>query len=919
MNKIFLWDGYALIYRAYFAFINNPRINSAGMNTSAIFGFTNTLLDILERHKPTHLCVLFDPPEEKSERGVIFDQYKANRQAMPEDLKSSIPYVKELLESFRIPYFIENGYEADDLIATLARRFAGDDTEVYIVSPDKDLSQLVSRHIYWYKPGRMGAPDEILDETGVCKKFEIETPRQVVDLLAMMGDSSDNIPGIPGVGEKTALKFLKEFGSLEQLLSNTDKLQGKIKEKVEAGRELALLSKKLATVIDDVPLQIKLEDLRVKELDKPRLKKLFDELEFRRLADRVFSGLTSSGTSIPATLFDINELHTDSEIKNIYNTPHHYQVISTLEDIEAWMLKILHYPCVSFDTETDRLESIDAQLVGISFSWATHQAVYIPIPEDKTKALLILERLKPLLSNSGITKVAHNLKFDLCVLRNYGIDISGPVEDTLLMHYIIDPESRHNLDALSYSLLKYQTDHIEELIGNKGPEQLSMRQVSVEKVAEYAGEDADITLQLRHKLLPLLKERGGEKVFSEIEIPLVPVLEDMERTGVRIDVDYLKELTDLLSSESLELEKKIYGEAGMEFNISSPRQLGEVLFDRLKLDEKAKRTGKTKQYATSEDVLEALSHKHPIVNLVLEYREIQKLKSTYIDALPVMINSRTGRIHTSFNQAVTATGRLSSQNPNLQNIPIRTERGQAIRKAFIASGPDFQLLSVDYSQVELRIIASMSGEENMIEAFISGQDIHASTAARLYSIPIEKVTKEMRSKAKMVNFGIIYGITPFGLAQRTGLSKSEAADIIQQYFKQYPRIKDFMDRQIAFARQHGFVETLYGRRRYIRDINSANPTVRGFAERMAINAPIQGTAADIIKLAMIRIYNSLNSQKFKTKLILQVHDELLLDGPAEEMDEVRNMVVREMKNASPFQVPAEVQAGCGLNWLDAHE
>lgn len=917
MNKVFLLDGYALLYRAYFAFIKNPRITSTGLNTSAIFGFTNTLLDLLEKHKPTHIAVLFDPPEEKSDRGVVYEQYKANRQAMPEDLRSSIPYVFRLLEAMRTPWFMMDKYEADDLIATLVKKLASPDTEVYIVSPDKDLAQLVRNGVFWYKPGRNGAPDEILDQEGVCKKFDIRHPAQVVDLLAMMGDSSDNIPGIPGVGEKTALKFLKEFGSLEGLLQNSHQLQGKMREKVEQGAELGRLSFQLATVLEDAPLDISLDQLKLQEPDKSHVKALFDELEFRRLTERVL-GEASQTVTFQPTLFGDGVLNPQNGLATLFSTQHHYKVITDEDALSTFVEKLLRQPVISFDTETDTLDSREARLVGISLSWKAHEAAYIPIPEESVKAGRILAILKPFFSSEKIRKVAHNLKFDLAALHNHGVEISPPVDDTMLMHYILDPEGRHGMDYLARAYLKYDPVPIESLIGKKGPAQVSMRQVPLEKIADYAAEDADVTFQLYENLAPRLEEKGGKKVYEEIEMPLVPVLEDMERTGVALDVDYLNQLSSDFEAEARALEQEIYHLAGVTFNIASPRQLGEVLFDRLKLNPEAKRTGKTKQYATGEDVLEGLAHKHPIVSKVLEYRELQKLKSTYADALPQLVNPHTGRLHTSFNQTVTATGRLSSNNPNLQNIPVRTARGQAIRKAIVASGHDYRLLSADYSQVELRIAASLSNEENMIQAFLQGHDIHADTAARLFRVPMDKVTKDMRSKAKMVNFGIIYGITPFGLAQRTGLSRSEAGDIIRQYFMQYPRIRDYIDNQIAFARTHGYVETLFGRRRYLRDINSANPTVRGFAERNAINAPLQGTAADVIKIAMIRIHNALREKGFRTRLVLQVHDELLLDGPESEMDTVEKLVVDLMQSACSLRVPLMAQAGRGRNWLEAH-
>ncbi|MCS6978668.1 MAG: DNA polymerase I [Flavobacteriales bacterium] len=919
MNKLFLLDGYALLYRSYYAFIKNPRITTKGLNTSAIFGFSNTLLDILEKQQPSHLAVLFDPPEEKSDRGLLFEQYKAHRDPMPEDLKSSIPYVFELLDAARIAWFMLDGFEADDLIATLVRKFSAPDTEIFIATLDKDLAQLVGAGVFWYKLGRMSAPDEILDAQAVCQKFDIEHPSRVVDLIALMGDTSDNIPGVPGIGEKTALKLLKEFGSLENILKNTHKLEGKLKEKIEQGKALAELSFLLATVKSDAPLQVSLEQMKIKEPDVPHLKELFQKLEFRQIAKRWLPMEDDvRSQTLQLSLFEEKGPTAPPLFSTSATTPHQYKIVGSSEELERFVEQLMNQKAVCLDTETDALNSQEAHLVGIAFSWKAHEAYFIPISESPSERQAQLEKLRPFFQAPQVRKVAHNLKFDMAVLRNHGLEMAPPWEDTLLMHYILDPEARHSMDFLAKALLNYEPIAIETLIGPKGPNQASMRQVPLEKLAEYAAEDADVTFQLWLALRGQLEEKGGVPVYEKIELPLVPVLEDMERTGVAVDTRYLASLSEDFTKEAHILEKEIFDLAGTSFNISSPKQLGEILFDRLKLDPKAKRTGKTKQYATSEDVLEGLAGRHPIVVKVLEYREIQKLKSTYVEALPEMVNPRTGRIHTSFNQTITATGRLSSNNPNLQNIPIRTPRGQAIRKAIVASRPDYRLLSVDYSQVELRIIASLSEEENMIRAFLEGQDIHAATAARLFGVPLEKVSKDMRSKAKMVNFGIIYGITPFGLAQRTGLSRTEAGAIIDQYFHQYPRIRTYMDRQIALAREKGYVETLFGRRRYLRDIHSANPTVRGFAERNAINAPIQGTAADIIKLAMIQVHQKLKEKKLKTQLVLQVHDELVLDGPESEMEEVQPLVQHLMETACSLRVPLATESGVGRNWLEAH-
>lgn len=924
-KKLFLLDGFALVYRAYFAFINNPRINSAGMNTSAIFGFTNTLLDIIQKRKPSHFAVVFDPREEKSVRSENFMEYKANRQEMPEDIRNSLPYIERMIDAFNVPLLVCEGYEADDVIGTLAQKAEKEGFQVYIMSPDKDLAQLVTDNIFWYRPGRMGNPDEILGVAEVCKKFDIENPLQVIDLLGLMGDAVDNIPGIHGVGEKTAQKFIKEYGSVEGLLANTDKLKGKMKEKVEAGAEMAILSKQLATVILDAPVEWDEVSLRVEAPDKEKVNALFAELEFRNLNKRVFGEDLSAGVkSSPAQsnsrqtgLFDEAPQEVEvSSFKTIADSGADYKALTQASEIET-LAKRMQEEDFCFDTETTSTETLDAEIVGLSVSFKAGEAFYVPFPAGKTEAKELLTHFKPALESKTRIKTGQNLKYDIGIMANYGVQVSAPLFDTMLAHYLIEPDMRHGMDFLAETYLHYSPVSIETLIGKKGKGQGNMRDVELEKITPYACEDADITIQLRAVLEPFLDETETRSVFETVEMPLIPVLSNMEREGVKVDIPVLSDLSKRFTQESAECEKAIFEAAGTEFNIASPKQLGEILFDRLKLDPKAKKT-KTGQYSTNEETLSKLAGKHPLIDHILTYRELQKLKGTYVDALPLLIHPRTGRIHTDFNQAVAATGRLSSTNPNLQNIPIRTEKGREIRSAFVPRNEEFTLLSADYSQVELRIIAALSGETNMIEAFRNKMDIHTATAARLYGIDTSEVSREQRSAAKTVNFGIIYGISAFGLSQRVNISRTEAAEIIESYFRSYPNIKKYMNDNVDLARENGYVKTITGRRRYLKDINSANFTVRGFAERNAINAPIQGSAADIIKMAMIAIFNEMNRRNMKSKMILQVHDELVFDCHLSEVDELKALVREKMENAVQLAVPLEVEMNTGKNWLEAH-
>lgn len=919
-KKLFLLDGMSLIYRAYFAFQQNPRITSYGLNASAMFGFTNTLLDVLNKQKPTHIAVVFDTSA-PTQRHIDFEAYKAHREEMPEDLKRSIPYINRIIEGFNIPVITLDGYEADDIIGTLALQAGELGFEVYMMTPDKDYAQLVRDNVFIYKPGRLGSPDEILGVKEVLQKWEIERVDQVIDILGLWGDAVDNIPGVPGVGEKTAKKLIAEYGSIENILEHTDELKGKMKEKFEENREQALMSKKLATIIIDVPVELHPEDLIFKEKDTEKLTEVFKELEFRNIMKRVFG--EENNQPVQASLFgEINQVSQPShelpvrDFKTIYNTRHKYTAIQTEEEIKALIAELDGAKEFCFDTETTGLVAFDADIVGMSFCIKPGEAWYVPCPQDFDEAAKLVGKFKGIFSSSKL-KIAQNLKYDLQVLGRYGLEIAPPFFDTMLAHYLVEPDMRHNMDALAEAYLNYQPVSIETLIGKKGKGQGSMAEVALDKITEYAAEDADITMQLKQKMETELANRQVEKVFTDIEIPLVPVLCSMEKEGVKIDTGFLEKYSKDLLKESEGIQQEIFKMAGGEFNIASPQQVGKILFDHLKLIDKPKKT-KTGQYQTDEETLTELAAEHEIVQRILDYRQIQKLKGTYVDALPQLVNPNTGRIHTSFNQAVAATGRLSSNNPNLQNIPIRTERGQEVRRAFVPRDNKHKLVSADYSQIELRVIAHVSKDEGMMEAFRSGLDIHTATAARVWGVPVEQVDKEMRRRAKTVNFGIIYGISAFGLSQRIGIPRAEAREIIDNYFAKFPGIKDYMDNTQEFARQHGYVETIMGRRRYIRDINSKNATVRGFAERNAINAPIQGSAADMIKMAMIDIHNWLRKSHLQTKMILQVHDELLFDVPLEEVKEVQPEIIRLMANAMPLDVPVLVEAGAGDNWLEAH-
>jgi len=940
-KKLFLLDAMALIYRAYFAFSNNHRINSKGQNTSAIFGFATTLLEVLKKQQPTHIAVVFDT-EAPTSRHEEFSDYKANRQEIPEDLAMAIPYVIKLVEAFNIPVLSSDGYEADDIIGTFAKQAEKKGFDTYMMTPDKDYGQLVDEHTFIFKPPRGGGNPEVMGVAEVCKRWDIERVDQVIDILGLMGDSVDNIPGVPGVGEKTAISLVKQFGSMENLYKNTDQLKGKLKEKVENNKELAFQSKRLATIIIDVPVKFDEKQLELKEPNKEALKELFAELEFRRLAEQVL-GEKSKQAEVPADLFsaptngnvkpasapqqqlfgnfDADEVETIDAPQTNYSTietvPHTYHIVDTPEKIKKLVAQLNKQKAICFDTETTGLDVNLAELVGMSFSFAAWEGYYIPIPSNYDDAHKIVNEFKAVLENEKIDKIGQNLKYDMAVMKWYDIEIKGKLFDTMIAHFLIQPDMRHNMDVMAENYLNYSPVSIETLIGKKGKDQLSMRDVPVEKISEYAAEDADITLQLKDKFEPLLKTSGVQKLFDEVEIPLIPVLASMEAEGVRLDKEALHDLSKALEKDVAIIESEIQEMAGTKFNVSSPKQVGEILFEVLKVMEKPPKT-KTGQYSTAEDVLSKIENKHPVIKKILDYRELVKLKNTYVDVLPEMVNPRTGRIHTSYNQVVAVTGRLSSDNPNLQNIPIRTERGREIRKAFIPRSEKFTLLSADYSQIELRIIAELAEDKGMIAAFKSGEDIHSTTASKVYGVDIKDVTGEMRRNAKMVNFGIIYGISAFGLAERLNISRTEAKGIIENYFKQYSNIKDYMDESIEKARKSGYVETILGRRRYLRDINSANATVRGYAERNAINAPIQGSAADMIKVAMINIHNDIVKKKFRSKMLLQVHDELVFDVFQEELDDVKKLVADRMKNALPLKIPVDVSIGSGKNWLEAH-
>ncbi|RMA66298.1 DNA polymerase I [Ulvibacter antarcticus] len=959
-KRLFLIDAYALIFRGYYALIKNPRINSKGMDTSAIMGFMNSFLDVIKRERPDHLAVCFDKGGSDA-RNEMYEAYKANRDETPNAIRLAIPYIEKILTAMHIPIMVKEGFEADDVIGTLAKKAEKEGYQTFMVTPDKDFAQLVSENIFMYRPV-FGGGYETWGIPEVRKKFEVTDPLQVIDFLGMMGDSSDNIPGLPGVGEKTAKKFLAEFGSMEGLLENTDKLKGKMKEKVEANKELGLLSKKLATIMLDVPVEFNAKDFEMSEPDVTEVTKIFEELEFRRLTDNFVKAFSIEAMAAPGTSHQppstnkgsnnslpLGEMSKgqrgqktisssagqgqfslfggDSEPsvatevyssrKTIETTEHFYQTVQAGIGRKLFLQNLLKQTSVCFDTETTGLNPLTAELVGIAFSWEAGKGFYLPCPDDREETQHLLEQLRPFFEDEKIEKIGQNLKYDIKVLAKYNVVVKGKLFDTMLAHYLINPDMRHNMDVLAETYLNYTPVSITELIGKKGKNQLSMRDIPIEKQTEYAVEDADVTLQLKEHFQNELGEANIQKLFDEIEIPLLRVLADMELEGINLDEAFLKKLSVELDKDILNLEKHIYEAAGEEFNIASPKQLGEILFDKLKLIDKPKKT-KTGQYSTAEDVLSYLAKDHKIIRDVLEYRGLAKLKSTYVDALPEQVESSTNRVHTDYMQTVAATGRLSSNNPNLQNIPIRTERGREVRKAFIPRDKDYVLLAADYSQIELRIIAALSEEENMIEAFKNGEDIHSSTAAKVFNISLEEVTREQRSNAKTVNFGIIYGVSAFGLSNQTDLSRSESKELIDTYYKTYPKLRNYMSEQVDFARDNGYVQTVLGRRRYLKDINGRNQVVRGAAERNAVNAPIQGSAADIIKIAMINIHKILSEGSFKTKMLLQVHDELVFDVYKPELEAMKTMIKSEMEKAYIMKVPLDVEIGVGDNWLEAH-
>ncbi|WP_417858207.1 DNA polymerase I [Xanthomarina gelatinilytica] len=947
-KRLFLVDAYALIFRGYYAFIKNPRINSKGLDTSAIMGFMNSLLDVIKRERPDHLAVCFDKGG-STDRVEMFSEYKANRDETPEAIKIAVPYICEILKAMHIPIMVKEGYEADDVIGTLAKKAEKVGYQTFMVTPDKDFAQLVSENIFMYRPKSFGGGYEVWGIPEVQQKFEVERPEQVIDFLGMMGDSSDNIPGLPGVGEKTAKKFIQAYGSMENLLANTHELKGKMKEKVEASKELGMLSKELARIMLDVPVEFDEKDFEMSEPDVEAVTQIFQELEFRRLIDNFLKTFgTETETTSKTTeasnadnpkktspkeqasagagqfsLFggdpSVSKTETTSEYtrNTAETTSHFYQSVAPGMATQLFINNLMSQKSVCFDTETTSLNPLEAELVGIAFSWDIGKGFYIPFPKKKDEAQELIEQLRPFFEDENIEKIGQNLKYDIKVLKKYQVTIKGKLFDTMLAHYLINPDMRHSMDVLAETYLNYTPISITELIGKKGKNQLSMRDVPLEKQTEYAVEDADITLQLKEHFEKELGEANTQKLFDEIEIPLLRVLADMELEGINLDIAYLNTLSKQLDSDIKTLEANIYKEAGEAFNIASPKQLGDILFDKLKLVDKPKKT-KTGQYATSEDILSYLAKDHDIIKHILEYRGLAKLKSTYVDALPLQVAPSTGRVHTDYMQTVAATGRLSSNNPNLQNIPIRTERGRQVRKAFIPRNEDYTLLAADYSQIELRIIAALSDEETMIEAFKNGEDIHASTASKVFNVPLNEVTREQRSNAKTVNFGIIYGVSAFGLSNQTNLSRSEAKELIDTYYETYPKLKSYIGKQVDFARDHGYVQTVLGRRRYLKDINSRNAVVRGAAERNAVNAPIQGSAADIIKVAMINIHKKLEAGHYKTKMLLQVHDELVFDVYKPELEHIKPLIKTEMESAFTLKVPLDVDLDVGDNWLEAH-
>lgn len=939
-KRLFLLDAYALIFRGYYAFIKNPRINSKGFDTSAIMGFMNSLLDVIKRERPDHLAVCFDKGG-SVDRVEVFPEYKANRQETPEPITLAIPYIENILKAMKIPVIVKEGFEADDIIGTLSKKAEKEGYQTFMVTPDKDFAQLVSENIFMYRP-KFGGGYETWGIKEVQEKFGVERPEQVIDFLGMMGDSVDNIPGLPGVGEKTAKKFLAAYGSMEGLLENSHELKGKMKEKVEANAELGLLSKQLATIMLDVPVEFNEEDFEMCDPDLDAVKEIFTELEFRRLLDNLLKTFapqeenaaeanTSSAKKTPQKTttngqFDlfatpgggnVSEETATSGYQTIATTDHFYQLANTPMSRKMLLQKLLKQQSVCFDTETTGLKALEVELVGVAFSWEKGKGYYVPFPEDQVETKEILEEFRPFFESTSIGKVGQNLKYDIKVLSNYDMTVKGPLFDTMIAHYLINPDMRHNMDVLAETYLNYQPVSITELIGKKGKNQLSMREVPLEEQTEYAVEDADITYQLKEHFIKELESGNLTKLFTDVEVPLVSVLSAMEIEGINLDPNFLAELSKDLTTDIERLEKGIYEQAGEEFNIGSPKQLGPILFDKLKLVDKPKKT-KTGQYSTAEDVLSYLAKDHQIVADILEWRQYKKLQSTYVDALPNEINPKTNRIHTVYAQAVAATGRLSSNNPNLQNIPIRTERGRQVRKAFVPRDENYVLLAADYSQIELRIIAALSKEDTMIQSFKDGADIHASTASRVFNVPLEEVTREQRSNAKTVNFGIIYGVSAFGLSNQTSLTRSESKELIDTYYETYPKLKAYIANQVAFAREKGYVETVLGRRRYLKDINSRNAIVRGAAERNAVNAPIQGSAADIIKLAMINIHKRFETEGFQSKMLLQVHDELVFDAHKDELETIKPIIKEEMENAFKMEVPLDVEIGIGQNWLEAH-
>ena len=936
-KRLFLLDAYALIFRGYYAFIKNPRINSKGMNTSAIMGFMNSLLDVIKREKPDHLAVCFDKGGSQ-ERTTLFTEYKANRDETPEAIVIAVPYIQKILEAMHIPVVVKAGFEADDIIGTLAKQAEKEDYTTYMVTPDKDFAQLVSENIFMYRPARMGNGIEIWGVPEVQEKFEIESPEQVIDYLGMMGDSVDNIPGLPGVGDKTAKKFLKQFGSMENLLDNLDQVQGKLKEKIEANKDLGVLSKKLATIITDVPVEFNAKDYELSTPDMEAATAIFEELEFRRIQEnfrKIFSLSTeaaptestsaSKSTTTPAAAqFDLfnpppgqGTAVPESSRESQQSVNHHYQWVNSATGRRLLFEKLMRQNSVCFDTETTGLDALQAELVGIAFSWEQKKGYYLALPPERAAAQIILEAFRPFFENEEIEKIGHNLKYDLKVLLKYDLKVAGPLYDTMIAHYLINPDMRHNMDILAETYLNYSPQSITELIGKKGKNQGSMRDVPLDQQTQYAVEDADITLQLKHHFEKELAEADTTALFKTVELPLAQVLTDMEAEGINLNVKFLKELSKTLNADISILEKDIFEEVGETFNLASPKQLGVILFEKLKLVDKPKKT-KTGQYSTAEDILSYLSKEHPIVAKILEWRSLQKLENTYVSALPNDLNPNTKRIHTVYNQAVAATGRLSSNNPNLQNIPIRTPRGQEVRKAFIPRDDDHILMAADYSQIELRIIAALSKDPAMVKAFQNNEDIHAAIAARVFDVSLEEVTREQRSNAKTVNFGIVYGVSAFGLSQQTNLNRSESKELIDTYYERYPQLKQYISDQVNFARENGYVATVLGRRRYLKDINSQNAVVRGAAERNAVNAPIQGSAADIIKLAMIQIHQKIKNENWQSKMLLQVHDELVFDVLKSEKEGFEKMVKTEMEKAFDIGLPLVVDIGFGNHWLEAH-